>query len=111
MCIRDRSSGALWVAYGMRGELARVDPRFNQGQVTTKVPITGKSVYYPTGSIASDGGSVWAGFGNSTLARVDAATGRRLGSTLAGEGPVAVVVYDGSIWVLNSGDSTVRRFV
>jgi YVTN family beta-propeller protein len=102
------AAGALWVVYGMRGELARVDPRFNQ--VTKTVPITGKSLYYPTGSVAWAGDSVWAVFGNSTLARVDAATGRTLGSTLAGEGPFAVVVHGGSIWVSNSGDSTVRRF-
>jgi YVTN family beta-propeller protein len=103
-------AGSLWVAYGIRGELARVDPRFNHGQVTKTVRITGKSLYYPTGSVAWAGSSVWAVFGNSTLARVDAATGRRMGLALAGAGPVAVVVQSGSIWVSNSGDSTVLRF-
>jgi YVTN family beta-propeller protein len=104
------SSGSLWVAYGMRGELARVDPRFDGGRVTETVPITGKSLYYPTGSVAAADGSVWSVFGNSTLARVDAVTGDEVGSALSGEGPAGVVVDSGSVWVSNAGDSTVRRF-
>jgi YVTN family beta-propeller protein len=99
--------GAVWVAHGLRGELSRVDPQF--GQVTESTPVAGTAFGSPNGSVALDMRSVWAVFGDSTLARIDA-TGRLLGETLAGSQPAGVVVAAGSVWVTNSGDATVQRF-
>jgi YVTN family beta-propeller protein len=99
--------GAVWVAHGLRGEISRVDPQF--GQVTRSIPVAGTAFGSPNGSVAIGAGSVWAVFGDSTLARIDAA-GELLGRSLAGSQPAGVVVAAGSVWVTNSGDATVHRF-
>jgi len=98
---------AVWVAHGLRGDLSKVDPQF--GQVTRSVSVGGTAFGNPNGSVAADERSVWAAFGDSTFARLDAA-GRILGRTLAGSQPAGVVVAAGSVWVTNAGDSTVQRF-
>jgi YVTN family beta-propeller protein len=99
--------GAVWIAHGLRGELSRVDPQF--GQVTRSIPVAGTAFGSPNGSVAIGAGSVWAVFGDSTLARIDAA-GELLGRSLAGSQPAGIVVAAGSVWVTNSGDATVHRF-
>ena len=99
--------GAVWAAHGLTGRVSRVDPRF--GSVTSAA-VTGRSLYYPSAGIAAGAGSVWAVFGDSTLARLAPSSGRRLGSALVGAGPAGVIVHDGAIWVSNTGDATVQRF-
>jgi YVTN family beta-propeller protein len=99
--------GAVWVAHGLRGQLSRVDPQF--GQVTRSIPVAGTAFGSPNGSVAIGAGSVWVVFGDSTLARIDAA-GEVLGQSLAGSQPAGVVVAAGSVWVTNSGEATVQRF-
>jgi YVTN family beta-propeller protein len=99
--------GAVWVAHGLLGQLSQVDPQF--GRVTQSITVGGTAFGSPNGSVALDAGSVWVVFGDSTLARLDAG-GRLVGRTLAGSQPAGVVVVDGSVWVTNSGDSTVQRF-
>ena len=99
--------GSVWVAHGLRGEVSLVDPQF--GQVTGSVAVAGTAFGSPNGSVALDDGSAWVVFGDSTFARLDAA-GRILGETLVGNQPAGVVAAAGSIWVTNSGDSTVQRF-
>ncbi len=99
--------GAVWVAHGLRGDLSRVDPQF--GEVTRTTPVGGTAFGSPSGSVALDEESVWAVFGDSTLARLDA-SGDLLEQTLAGTQPGGLVSAAGSVWVANSGDSTVQRF-
>jgi YVTN family beta-propeller protein len=60
--------------------------------------------------VVVDGADVWAVYGNSTLARVDARSVRVTGSTLTGASSSDVALADGSVWVANAGDSTVQRF-
>src|SRR5262245_39074375 len=98
-------AGATWVAHGPRGELSRVDPRF--GRVTDTIRVTGRS---SEGSVAVGERSVWAVYGNSTLARVRPVGVRPAGSALTGASPTAVVEGGGAVWVVNSGDATVQRF-
>ncbi|CAN5280340.1 hypothetical protein BH09ACT13_BH09ACT13_00490 [soil metagenome] len=98
---------AVWVAHGLLGELSRIEPQF--GQVTGTTTVAGTAFGSPVGSVALDDRSVWAVFGDSTLARL-APSGRILGQTLAGSAPGGIVVSDGSVWVTNSGDSTAQRF-
>jgi YVTN family beta-propeller protein len=99
--------GAVWVAHGLRGELSRVDPQF--GQVTRSTSVGGTAFGSASGSVAVGGGSVWAVYGDSTLARIDA-SGRVLEQTLAGSQPAGIVFAGSSVWVTNSGDATVQRF-
>jgi YVTN family beta-propeller protein len=99
--------GAVWVAHGLRGEISRVDPRF--GQITQTTTVGGTAFGSPNGSVALEPSSVWAVFGDSTLARLDAA-GDVLGQGLAGSQPAGIAVATESVWVTNSGDATVQRF-
>ena len=96
------------MAHGRLGQLSRVDPQF--GQVTKTVEPAGRGPYSTNGSVTTGVGSVWAVFGDSTLARVDPDDVRVTGSTLAGGGPAGVVVGSGSVWVSNSDSATVQRF-
>jgi YVTN family beta-propeller protein len=98
---------AVWVAHGLLGEVSRVDPQF--GTVTELISVGGTAFGSPYGSVAVDTASVWAAFGDSTFARLDAG-GRVLGKTLAGTQAAGVAVDAGGVWVANYGDSTVYRF-
>jgi YVTN family beta-propeller protein len=99
--------GALWVAHGRSGQLSRVDPQFNQVAETIDVVTRGAA---QQGAVAVGAGSVWAAYGESTLARIDPAEVQVGASSFAGGVPAALVVARGSVWVANSGDSTVSRF-
>ena len=99
--------GAVWVAHGVLGEISRVDPQF--GQVTRTTKAGGTAFGSSTGSVALDTSSVWAVFGDSTLAQLDGA-GDVLGQGLAGSQPAGIVVAADSVWVTNSADATVQRF-
>jgi YVTN family beta-propeller protein len=99
--------GALWVAHGRSGQLSRVDPQFNQLAETIDVAAQGAA---QQGAAAVGAGSIWAAYGESTLARIDPAQVRVVASSFAGGVPAALVVARGSVWVANSGDSTVARF-
>jgi YVTN family beta-propeller protein len=98
---------SLWVAHGQLGQLSRVDPQFDR--VVNTLSIAGRAIYFPYGSVAAGEGAIWSVFGNSTLTALGPGSGRRR-STLAGAGPAAVIVAYGSVWVANSGESSVRRF-
>ena len=98
--------GGLWIAHGLRGQVSRVDPRANRVLDTIDVADPGSR----RGSVAVGAGSVWAAFGDSTLARIDPKRADLDGATFAGAGPAGVAVTAGSVWVVNSGDATVSRF-
>jgi class 3 adenylate cyclase/streptogramin lyase len=101
--------GALWVAHGLRGQLSRVDPQFNE--VTEPTEVGGTAFGSPNGSVAVGRESVWVVFGDSTLARIEPSTGRVLESTRAGSLPAGIVVgREGSVWVSNSGEASVARY-
>jgi YVTN family beta-propeller protein len=102
--------GAVWVAHGRLGGVSRIDPQFNRR--TRTVRVTTRALYFPDGSVSTGEGSVWAVFGNSTLVSLDPGDLDRTASTQAGVGvgPAAVAVGFGSVWLANSGDSTVGRF-
>jgi len=56
------------------------------------------------------GGSLWvAGYGNATVERLAAASGRVTGRVHVGNGPVALAFGAGSLWVANGLDATVSR--
>jgi YVTN family beta-propeller protein len=93
--------------HGLLGRITRVDPQF---YATRSRAVTDGAVYFSSAGVTTEAGSVWAVFGDSTLARLDPVTLRTTASTLAGTGPAGIVAYNGSIWVSNAGDSTVERF-
>lgn len=99
-------ANALWVAHGQRGQLSRVDPQFNQVTETIDVATPASQ----RGAVDVGAGSVWAVYGDSTVARIDPTRVRVSGSTFAGASPAAVVVASGLVWVANSRDASVTRF-
>ncbi len=100
-------AGALWVAHGFRGQVSRVDPGSNRVQATIDDVADPGSNH---GALTVAGHSVWVAYGDSTLARIDPTAMRVKGATFAGASPSGVVVANGFVWVLNSGDRTVTRF-
>ena len=99
--------GAVWVAHGLRGRITRIDPQF---YATRSAAVTDNAIYFSGAGVTTLDGSVWAVFGDSTLARIDPATLRTTESTLTDQGPAGIAAYNRSIWVSNGGDSTVQRF-
>jgi YVTN family beta-propeller protein len=97
--------GAVWVAEGLLGRLARVDAQFRT--VAWKRTLAGHSDLL--GSVTTGGDFVWAVYGDSTLVRVDPATGAS-SSTTAGAAPTGVAYGARSVWVANRGGSNVFRY-
>lgn len=101
-------AGAVWVVNGRLGTLYRVDPAFDR--VSDGLRLGERAITFTDAGVAVGPGSVWAAFGDSTLARVDTSPVREAGLAVAGEGPSDVLIAFGSVWVSNSADSSVLRF-
>jgi YVTN family beta-propeller protein len=98
----------VWVAHGRSGQLSRIDPQFNEP--SEPVDIADTAFGSPNGSVAIGSDSVWAVFGDSTLAQIEADSGSVAESTRAGSNPAGIVVGTGSVWVSNAGDANVTRY-
>jgi YVTN family beta-propeller protein len=98
--------GSVWVVNGVAGTLSRLDPGSDRVLATASItqPAAG-------GSVTTGGGSVWAVYSNSVVARIDPGTGIVRGTGLAGGGPTAVAFGGGSVWVANAIDNTVSRIL
>jgi YVTN family beta-propeller protein len=101
-------AGSVWIAHGALGKLAQVDPQF--GQVAATIDVAGEALGTANGAVTVGAGSVWAVYGDSTLARVDPATVKVAGATVAGSAPAGVAVQSGYVWVVNSESATVQRY-
>ena len=101
-------AGVVWVVNGRLGTLYRVDPTINR--VTNAIRLGDRSISFANAGADVGLGSVWAAFGDDTLARADPSPPRPSGLGSAGTGPAAVIVAFGSVWVANSGEATVQRF-
>jgi YVTN family beta-propeller protein len=101
-------AGSVWVAHGALGKLAQVDPQF--GQVAATIDVAGEALGTTNGAVTVGVGSVWAVYGDSTLARVDPAAVRLVGRTFAGSAPAGVAVESGYVWVVNTESATVQRY-
>jgi YVTN family beta-propeller protein len=101
-------AGSVWVAHGAIGKLAQVDPQF--GQVAGTIDIAGEALGTTNGAVTVGEGSVWAVYGDSTIARVDPASMTVVGRTFAGAAPAGVVVQSGYVWVVNTDGATVQRY-
>jgi YVTN family beta-propeller protein len=98
---------AVWVAHGRRGSVSRIDPQFND--VSQPIEVADRSPG-GAGAVAAGADSVWAVFGDSTLARIEPDTGLLAETTRAGALPAGIVVGSGSVWVSNSGQAEVWRY-
>ncbi len=103
----DVARGFVWVVNGRLGTLFRVDPQL---YTWSEQELGTRSTRYTDAGVDLGEGFVWAAFGDSTIARVHPQTldGESAGS--GGAGPAALVVAYDSVWVANSGSSTVQRF-
>jgi YVTN family beta-propeller protein len=94
--------GALWVAQTIGAQLVRLDPTSGERQ---EVPLAGQ----PSG-VAFTPDGVWVSVAPAGVARVDPADlSVTLGYQSVGNGPTAVLLAFGSIWVTNHLDGTVSR--
>ena len=101
--------GAVWVAHGRLGQVSRIDPQFDEVSQPTQVVDAGLGGS-SNGAVATGEGSVWAVFGDSTLARIEPDTGQVAEKTRAGALPAGIVVGSGAVWVSNSGEAEVWRY-
>jgi YVTN family beta-propeller protein len=99
-------ASAVWVAHGEGGELSRIDPKLERVTETLQVATPSSQL----GTVDFGDGSVWAVYGDSTIARVDPLAVRVSGSAYRVETLYAVVVARGLVWVTNSPQATVTRF-
>jgi YVTN family beta-propeller protein len=99
---------AVWVAHGRLGQVSRIDPQFDDVSQPTQVVDAGLGGF-SNGAVATGEGSVWAVFGDSTLARIEP-DGQVAEKTRAGALPAGIVVGSGSVWVSNSGQAEVWRY-
>jgi YVTN family beta-propeller protein len=98
---------AVWVVNARLGTLYKVDPQF---ETVDSVEFGVRSIRDTGAGVDLGEGSVWAAYGDSTLARVHPETLAASASATAGSAPAALVVAYSAVWVANSGDDTVRRF-
>jgi virginiamycin B lyase len=95
--------GVVWVA-SLNGNVFRVDPRANA--VTATVQGAPNQEYAPW--IAAGGGALWiSNFTDSTVWRVDAATGVHTATIHVSPAPEGIGVTAGGVWVAtHHGDPT-----
>jgi YVTN family beta-propeller protein len=99
----------VWVAHGLRGELSRIDPQFNEPSEPVKV--AGTAFGSPNGSVAVGADSVWVVFGDSTFARIEPSSGSPAEPPArAGQNPAGIVVSNGSVWVSNANEAKVTVY-
>jgi YVTN family beta-propeller protein len=100
-------SGAVWVAHGLTGSVSRIDPAFATVKtVRVTHAFAGGGL---AGTVATAAGAVWTAWGDSTIARLDPASAKVLGTAIAGRSPSAIAYGEGSFWVTNRGDNTVSQ--
>ncbi|MDP9337023.1 MAG: hypothetical protein M3Q30_27425, partial [Actinomycetota bacterium] len=100
-------SGALWVAHGRTGSVSRIDPAF--ATVETRRVTRAFAGGGLAGTVATGAGGVWTAWGDSTVARLDPASSKVLGTAIAGRSPSAIAYGEGFFWVANGGDNTVSQ--
>jgi YVTN family beta-propeller protein len=99
---------AVWVAEGALGSLVRISRVYNQPTTTFRglaglVRVSGGQ----SGSVTVGGGSVWAAYGSSDVARIDPRSNTVTAKGFAGSGASAVAFGSNLLWVANRTANTV----
>ena len=110
-------AGAVWAIGGERGVVLRIEPVFNEVVRRVKTVKVGTLLVSgpATGAVAATANAVWAVsggfFSTPRLSRIDPAKkGERVAATVAtGNGPTAVAIGFGDVWVTDSFENTVSR--
>jgi YVTN family beta-propeller protein len=109
-------AGAVWAIGGARGVVLRIDPVFNEvvGRRIKTVKVGTLLASAPaTGAVAATANAVWAlsggFFSTPRLSRIDPARKRVAATVATGNGPTAVAVGFGDLWVTDSFENTVSR--
>ena len=105
---RLRREGALGGARHRRRGHAR---RSAVPEPSEPIAAAGEALGAGDGSVDVGEGAVWAVFGDSTLARIDADTSRVTDKTFVdGSAPSGIVIADGYIWVVNRDSADILRY-
>jgi YVTN family beta-propeller protein len=99
---------AVWVAHGYVGAVTKISPKYNAPIKTIWPPFSriGSGAH---GTVTAGPDSVWVAFGDSTVSRIDPASGDVVNTTDAGSAPAAIAYGLESVWVVNRSDSSVTR--
>jgi YVTN family beta-propeller protein len=103
------TSDAVWTMDYARATATKIDPGFGDAVRTVHVGVPvvlGAAIPSP---IAVGGGSVWAATGSSSVARIDARSGRMDMKVDVGNEPAGIAVGAGAAWVADDLDNTVSR--
>jgi YVTN family beta-propeller protein len=103
------TSDAVWTMDYARATATKIDPGFGDAVRTVHVGVPvalGAAIPSP---VAVGGGSVWAATGSSSVARIDARSGRMDMKVDVGNEPAGIAVGAGAAWVTDDLDNTVSR--
>jgi YVTN family beta-propeller protein len=99
---------AVWVAHGFVGAVTKISPKYN-APIKTIWPPFSRIGFGAHGTVTAGPDSVWVAFGDSSVSRIDPASGDVVNTTYAGSAPAAIEYDLGSVWVVNQSDSSVTR--
>jgi len=107
--------GAVWAIGGARGVVLRIDPAFNH--VVDRIPTVEVGTLLTSapaaGAVAATTKTVWAVsggfFSTPRLFRIDPAAKRATPTVATGNGPTAIAVGFGDLWITDSFENTVSR--
>ena len=99
---------AVWVTDGS-GRVLKIDPRYNRVTSTRSLAAAGSFLPGTVRPALAAFGSIWVVSPDGHVSRIDADSGRGMGSVGVGNGPSAIAAGAGSVWVTNSADGTVTR--
>jgi peptide/nickel transport system substrate-binding protein len=98
---------AVWVTRGT-GDVSEIDPRYDRVSSTRALAASAGFFEGNVPALAAFG-SIWIVTPDGVVSRIDADSGRVLGSVGVGNAPSAIAAGAGSVWVTNSADGTVTR--
>jgi streptogramin lyase len=99
------AGGDVW--YGNPAGVFRIDPHTNAAK---RLPVKiGALDAWGDIDVVAGAGSVWVRSSGSTVTRLDAHTGHRLGRYAATGGGGGLTIAFGSLWVANAADDSVWR--
>jgi ABC-type transport system substrate-binding protein/class 3 adenylate cyclase len=99
---------AVWVTDGS-GRVLKIDPRYNRVTATRSLAAAGSFLLGTVRPVLVAFGSIWVVSPDGHVSRIDADSGRGLGSVGVGNVPSAIAAGAGSVWVTNNADGTVTR--